>query len=63
MTDDHFVPYEKMSKKKKKEIDAVRRATWGNQCPVTRSPKHSAAYDRNKEKEKLKNDTRGILEV
>ena len=63
MTDDKFVPYEKMSKKQKKEMDSQKRVTWGSRSPVTRYPKHSSAYDRNKEKEKLRNDTRGISEV
>ena len=44
-------------------MDAQKRATWGDRSPVTRYPKHSAAYDRNKEKEKLRNDARGISEV
>ena len=63
MADGKFVPYEKMSKKQKKEMDAQKRATWGDRSPVTRYPKHSAAYDRNKEKEKLRNDAGGISEV
>lgn len=63
MADDKFVPYEKMSKKQKKEMDSQKRVTWGSCSPVTRYPKHSSAYDRNKEKEKLRNDTRGISEV
>jgi len=30
-----FVEYEKLSKKKKREIDKARRATWGDIVPVT----------------------------
>ena len=33
-----FVPYEKLSKKQKKEIDSRARATWGDINPVTRKP-------------------------
>ena len=33
---DKFVPYEKLSKKKKRELNAQRRKTWGNISPVTR---------------------------
>ncbi len=50
MADDKFVPYEKMSKKQKKEMDSQKRVTWGSCSPVTRYPKHSSAYDRNKER-------------
>lgn len=63
MADDKFVPYEKMSKKQKKEMDSQKRVTWGDSSPVTRYPRHSAAYDRNKEKEKSRNDTSGIFEI
>ena len=43
-----FVPYEKLSKKEKRKIDAARRAGWGSLSPVTRSPRNSRAYDRRK---------------
>ena len=43
-----FVPYEKLSKKKKRELDAKRRKTWGDVSPVTRRPKNPKAYDRKK---------------
>ena len=43
-----FVPYEKMSKKQKREQDALRRQTWGEMSPVTRRPENSKAYDRRK---------------
>lgn len=57
-----FVPYEKMSKKQKRELDSKKRGTWGSNNPVTRAPEYSGAYDRNKEKEKVRNDSRGIFE-
>ena len=42
-----FVPYEKLSKKKKKELNAKRRKTWDIN-PVTRRPPNPKAYDRKK---------------
>ena len=41
-----FTPYEKLSKKKKREIDARRRGGWGGINPVTRKPKNPRAYNR-----------------
>ena len=43
-----FIPYEKLSKKKKREIDAAKRTTWGALNPVTRRPPKPRAYDRQK---------------
>ena len=43
-----FIPYEKLSKKKKRELDAARRQTWGELNPVTRKPENSRAYNRSK---------------
>ena len=37
-----FVPYEKLSKKERRKIDAARRT------PVTRKPENSRAYSRKK---------------
>jgi len=45
-----FVSYEKLSKKKKREINAAKRATWGALNPATRKPKNPKAYDRASEK-------------
>ena len=42
-----FIPYEKLSKKKKKELNAKRRKTW-DISPVTRRPPNPKAYDRKK---------------
>ena len=41
-----FIPYEKLSKKKKRELDAAKRGTWGAINPVTRKPANSKAYRR-----------------
>ncbi len=43
-----YVPYEKLSKKKKRELDAKKRGTWGSFSPVTRKPENSKAYNRKK---------------
>ena len=43
-----FIPYEKLSKKKQRELDLRRRGSWGGLNPVTRRPKNPKAYDRRK---------------
>ncbi len=43
-----YIPYEKRSKKEQKKINASRRTTWGALNPVTRKPKNSKAYHRQK---------------
>ncbi len=42
-----FIPYEKLSKKKKRELDAMRRTVWEIN-PVTRKPANPKAYNRRK---------------
>ncbi|MBR0353542.1 MAG: hypothetical protein IJH53_10110 [Oscillospiraceae bacterium] len=42
-----FIPYEKLSKKKKREQDSRRRSLW-TRSPVTRRPKKPKAYNRKK---------------
>ena len=44
-----FVPYEKLSKKKKRELDRQRRNTWGI-SPITRRPENPKAYKRKKQR-------------
>ena len=44
---DKFVPYEKLSKKKKRELDLKRRNTWSLN-PVTRKTDDPKAYNRRK---------------
>lgn len=43
-----FIPYEKLSKKKRRELNTGRRATWGSINPVTRRPENPKAYNRKK---------------
>ena len=40
-----FIPYEKLSKKKKRELDNARRSTWGALSPVNRSKARKWNYD------------------
>ena len=43
-----FIPYEKLSKKKQRELDRKRRNTWGALSPVTRNTANPKAYSRQK---------------
>ena len=45
---ENFTPLEKLSKRKKKEIAAKKRGSWGSLNPVTRKPASPKAYDRKK---------------
>lgn len=44
------IPYEKLSKKQQKIINAQKRGSWGGINPVTRKPEPSKAYNRQKAK-------------
>lgn len=41
-----FVPYEKLSKSKKRELDRIKRVTWGSVNPVTRKVESKKLYKR-----------------
>ena len=43
-----FIPYEKLSKKEKRKLDAAKRGSWGGLNPVTRKPMNPKAYKRSK---------------
>ncbi len=43
-----FIPYEKLSKKKKKELDSARRGSWNGVNPVTRRVESKNVYRRKK---------------
>ncbi len=43
-----WIPYEKLSKKKQRELAATGRRGWGGVCPVTRKPPNPKAYNRRK---------------
>ena len=42
------IPYGKLSKKKKAELDRKKRGSWGGLNPVTRKPDNPKAYKRSK---------------
>ncbi len=50
---DKFIPYEKLSKKKKRELDQKRRNTWNGINPVTRKPVNPKAYNRRKARKRI----------
>lgn len=43
-----FISYEKLSKKKRRELAIARRGSWGAWNPVTRKPENPKAYNRKK---------------
>lgn len=43
-----FIPFEKLSKQKQKELNQKKRSTWGPLNPVTRKPENPKAYNRKK---------------
>ena len=43
-----FIPFEKLSKKKQRELNAMRRRNWNGINPVTRKPENPKAYNRKK---------------
>ena len=43
-----WIPFEKLSKKKQRELNAKRRGSWHGFNPVTRKPAPSKAYQRHK---------------
>ena len=43
-----YIPYEKLSKKKRRELDARQRGSWNGFSPVTRRPENPKSYNRQK---------------
>lgn len=52
---ENFIPYEKLSKKRKKELAAERRVRW-DRSPVTRRPANPRAYDRRKARKETQDE-------
>ncbi len=48
-----FIPYEKLSKKKQRELNRKRRKTWNGINPVTRKPANPKAYNRQKTRKRI----------
>lgn len=47
MTKEKYIPYEKLSKKAKQELNNKRRGSWGETCPVTKIvPNKKSTYNR-----------------
>ena len=40
------IPYEKLSKRRRRELDRQKRGSWGAISPVTRRPPNPKAYNR-----------------
>lgn len=51
-----LIPFEKLSKKKQRALNAQRRGSWGTVHPVTRKPANPRAYNR-KKLQNWKNDS------
>lgn len=49
------IPFEKLSKRQQRELNAQKRVTWGELNPVTRRPENSKAYNRAKAQSWKKN--------
>lgn len=45
---ENYIPFEKLSKKKQRELNAKRRNTWGSISLITRKPNPPKAYNRRK---------------
>ena len=43
-----FIPFEKLSKRKQRELNAQKRGSWHGLNPVTRKPENPKAYNRRK---------------
>lgn len=54
-----YTPFEKLSKKKQRELNAQRRGTWNGVNPVTRRPENPKAYNRRKA-QKWKDDSNSV---
>ncbi len=54
-----FVPYEKLSKKQKRALNARHRETWAI-SPVTRRPENPKAYQREKTRKRMFDDSSSV---
>ena len=51
-----FIPFEKLSKKKQRELNSLRRTVWAV-SPVTRRPEDPKAYNRKKTQNRKSDDS------
>ena len=56
---DKFIPYEKLSKKQRRELNAQRREMWAI-SPVTRKPANPKAYNRQKTQKWINDDSHSV---
>ena len=56
---DKFIPYEKLSKKQRRELNAQRREIWAI-SPVTRKPANPKAYNRQKTQKWINDDSHSV---
>ncbi|MBQ2898665.1 MAG: hypothetical protein IJE28_02840 [Oscillospiraceae bacterium] len=52
-----FVPFEKLSKKKQRELNAMKRRDWNGINPVTRKSENPKAYNRRKAQKRFDFDS------
>lgn len=57
-----FVPFEKLSKKKQRELNKKQRGSWGSINPVSRKVESAKIYNRKKAR-KWKDDSMAVLFV
>lgn len=55
---DRFVAYQKLPKKKQRELDRQKRGSWGEISPVTRRAERSDAYDRKDQNRRWRSEAR-----
>ena len=54
MSKDKFIPKEKLSKRKRRELNTQKRNSWGEIKPVTRLVESKKGYNRQREKVKTR---------
>ncbi len=55
-----LIPFEKLSKKEQKKLNAAKRGSWGAVNPVTRKPENPKAYNRRKARNTYSYDRMGV---
>ena len=56
-----YLPYEKLSKKKKRELNSKRRGSWGEISPITRKTPNPKAYKRKKARSWNPDDSQAVF--
>jgi len=56
-----FIPYAKLPKRIKRNIDRRKRGSWGELNPVTRKPPNPKAYNRKKTQKKGQDDLNSVF--